>query len=230
MVMSRDTLKLKGGLLYFGENLNSDRTIDEVQWLGRGEEKAVRKAKSKTVLLREDGSRSAKELMAWLGAQMQTLKAKGVEVVLVATPRMAQLVEEVGGHVGGSRMRLADGDKKPSTNTAATQLILIDEAYMDKLLSTFTWEKLRAKKGGKGVAANAELIYRSGRKELIAENVLAYIEGTDKKDEIVVLTAHYDHIGVEDGVVFNGADDDAFWRQFFLHWSKKANFFAFCRK
>jgi Zn-dependent M28 family amino/carboxypeptidase len=41
-----------------------------------------------------------------------------------------------------------------------------------------------------------------------AENVLGLIEGTDKKEEVVVVTAHYDHLGVQDGVVFNGADDD----------------------
>lgn len=41
-----------------------------------------------------------------------------------------------------------------------------------------------------------------------AENVLGFIEGTDKKDEVVVLTAHYDHLGVRDDKVFNGADDD----------------------
>lgn len=40
------------------------------------------------------------------------------------------------------------------------------------------------------------------------ENVLGFLEGTDKKDEIVVLTAHYDHLGVHDGEIFNGADDD----------------------
>lgn len=43
---------------------------------------------------------------------------------------------------------------------------------------------------------------------VIAENVLGFLEGTDKKDEVIVLTAHYDHLGVKDGVVFNGADDD----------------------
>jgi Zn-dependent M28 family amino/carboxypeptidase len=43
---------------------------------------------------------------------------------------------------------------------------------------------------------------------LVSENVLAYIEGSDKKDELVVITAHYDHIGVENGEVYNGADDD----------------------
>lgn len=42
------------------------------------------------------------------------------------------------------------------------------------------------------------------------ENILCLIEGTDAKlkNEIVVISAHYDHIGIEDGVVFNGADDN----------------------
>ncbi|HEY0979020.1 MAG TPA: M28 family peptidase, partial [Flavobacteriales bacterium] len=33
-------------------------------------------------------------------------------------------------------------------------------------------------------------------------------EGGDRKEEVVVVTAHYDHIGVIDGEVYNGADDD----------------------
>lgn len=51
-------------------------------------------------------------------------------------------------------------------------------------------------------------MYTPQEGELQAENVLAYIEGTDKKEELVAITAHYDHIGVENGVVYNGADDD----------------------
>lgn len=39
-------------------------------------------------------------------------------------------------------------------------------------------------------------------------NVIGIIEGTDKKDEFVFLTAHYDHLGIKKGVVYNGADDD----------------------
>ncbi|HAI83806.1 MAG TPA: peptidase M28, partial [Chitinophagaceae bacterium] len=34
------------------------------------------------------------------------------------------------------------------------------------------------------------------------------IEGTDKKDEYIFLTAHYDHLGKRDGVIYYGADDD----------------------
>jgi Zn-dependent M28 family amino/carboxypeptidase len=43
-----------------------------------------------------------------------------------------------------------------------------------------------------------------------SENVLAFIEGSDPllKNEIVVISAHYDHIGIVNGEINNGADDD----------------------
>lgn len=42
-----------------------------------------------------------------------------------------------------------------------------------------------------------------------SENVVAYIKGSEKPDEIVVISAHYDHLGMnEEGDVYNGADDD----------------------
>ena len=41
-----------------------------------------------------------------------------------------------------------------------------------------------------------------------SQNVLAFIKGSEKPDEIIVLSAHYDHVGIENGEVYNGADDD----------------------
>ena len=40
-------------------------------------------------------------------------------------------------------------------------------------------------------------------------NLVGVIRGTRDPDRYVVLTAHYDHIGVRNGEVFNGADDNA---------------------
>ncbi|SDB27880.1 Zn-dependent amino-or carboxypeptidase, M28 family [Flavobacteriaceae bacterium MAR_2010_188] len=41
-----------------------------------------------------------------------------------------------------------------------------------------------------------------------SENVVAYIKGTEKPDEVLVISAHLDHEGVKDGQIYNGADDD----------------------
>jgi hypothetical protein len=60
----------------------------------------------------------------------------------------------------------------------------------------------------KAIPCKAEIMI-SRKKEIVnSENVLGFIEGSDKKDEIVVLTAHYDHIGIHGDIVYNGADDD----------------------
>ena len=41
-----------------------------------------------------------------------------------------------------------------------------------------------------------------------SENVVAFIEGTEKPDEIIVISAHFDHVGQTGEEIFNGADDD----------------------
>jgi len=42
-----------------------------------------------------------------------------------------------------------------------------------------------------------------------SENVVAFIEGSEKPEEILVISSHYDHIGIDaEGNIFNGADDD----------------------
>ncbi|MHA7131634.1 M28 family peptidase [Algoriphagus namhaensis] len=48
------------------------------------------------------------------------------------------------------------------------------------------------------------------KKEMVeTSNILAYLEGTDKKEEVLVISSHYDHVGVgSDGQIYNGADDD----------------------
>ncbi len=49
------------------------------------------------------------------------------------------------------------------------------------------------------------------KKPIEAKNVLGFMEGSDPvlKNEILVITAHYDHVGVDEkGDAFNGADDD----------------------
>lgn len=46
------------------------------------------------------------------------------------------------------------------------------------------------------------------RNTINASNVVGVVEGTDKKDEYVFVTGHYDHLGMRDGKIYYGADDD----------------------
>lgn len=49
---------------------------------------------------------------------------------------------------------------------------------------------------------------RAGAK-ISGANVVGYVEGKKFKDKYIVVTAHYDHVGVQKGEIYNGADDDA---------------------
>lgn len=41
-----------------------------------------------------------------------------------------------------------------------------------------------------------------------SENIWAFIPGSEKPEEVLIISAHYDHVGMKNGEVFNGADDD----------------------
>jgi len=44
---------------------------------------------------------------------------------------------------------------------------------------------------------------------LQSSNVLGYLPGTDKKEELLIVSAHYDHLGIREGKTYFGADDNA---------------------
>lgn len=45
------------------------------------------------------------------------------------------------------------------------------------------------------------------REQINGTNLIGFIKG--KTDDIIVITAHYDHIGIKNNEIFNGADDNA---------------------
>jgi len=109
------------------------------------------------------------------------------------------------------------------TMAVCPSLIIIPSAF-DKTLAKLTggtyadWKKRLPTKKFKTQTLNASIEIRVETKpqEGKACNVVAMLSGTDSslKDEWVVLTAHYDHLGFheappsQDGI-YNGADDNA---------------------
>jgi len=74
--------------------------------------------------------------------------------------------------------------------------------------------ELRAGKKSKAVKVKAKIEARLDKesKELNGSNVIGFIEGSDPvlKNEFVMVTAHYDHLGSPDStVIYYGADDNA---------------------
>lgn len=50
---------------------------------------------------------------------------------------------------------------------------------------------------------------RNAYEEITTQNVLGYIRGTEHPERVLLLTAHYDHIGAFGSVYFPGANDNA---------------------
>ncbi|WP_226390791.1 M28 family peptidase [Penaeicola halotolerans] len=88
-------------------------------------------------------------------------------------------------------------------------VFLVSPAGMAGLFGTDA-ETLMAAKGGAFKTKNVTYMAEKVKTAIPTENVVGFIEGTDKKEEVLVISSHYDHIGVApNGDVFNGADDDA---------------------
>jgi len=68
--------------------------------------------------------------------------------------------------------------------------------------------------GIKSFGANYEQEYKFTRPSKPNEthtgvNVVGYIDGASHPKKYIVVTAHYDHLGIVNGKIFNGADDNA---------------------
>lgn len=88
----------------------------------------------------------------------------------------------------------------------AAEILKTDSA---SLASVGNIEVPKGKVKGNALAiAQVETQAVKAHSQVPTENVIGVLEGTDKKDEAIIITAHYDHIGIIDGKVYNGADDD----------------------
>jgi hypothetical protein len=59
------------------------------------------------------------------------------------------------------------------------------------------------------VNLSANISFPNRDSVLFDRNILGYIEGTDLKDEYIILCAHYDHLGSKGSKIYYGADDNA---------------------
>ncbi|NGP87061.1 M28 family peptidase [Fodinibius halophilus] len=162
-------------------------------------------------------------------ARFQTIMsrgAKGMLIIPAATTaefeERAQKAQTNYGKVG--RLGLAYRDKE-SAGGFSKGYNIINPSLAARILGLESETALAVHKQGLIEDVSAfkpkELPYQlshipySTQKEVDSRNVLAFYEGADPelKDEVVVLTSHYDHVGVgaPDSTgdrIYNGADDD----------------------
>lgn len=85
-------------------------------------------------------------------------------------------------HKGGTQMETVENIQKKIIETKAPVSLSIKTHYSMEIKNTI--------------------------EKISSENVLGVIKGSELPNEYIFISAHYDHIGVIDGKVYNGADDD----------------------
>ncbi len=157
-----------------------------------------------------------KELSEWGGywrKKPEFADSRNVKALLIVVNDVEKNVKENSHFIEGQHMRLAGGKEKQHNRP----VFYVSRAFAEGLL----------KKGGAKSIAQAEQDIRKKKKpvsalfkaaisinivehseEASSENVLGYIEGSDLKEQVIIVSAHYDHLGKKGDVVFNGADDD----------------------
>jgi Zn-dependent M28 family amino/carboxypeptidase len=88
--------------------------------------------------------------------------------------------------------------RKPETKGGEEARTFVKEQFKKRVLTPL----------GDNYEIPFEFESRSGAK-VKGVNLAGLIKGTTKSDQYIVISAHYDHVGVRDGKIYNGADDNA---------------------
>ncbi|MEQ8220475.1 MAG: M28 family peptidase [Arenibacter sp.] len=149
----------------------------------------------------------SKEASVWsnmsesIGKRMELAVSKGAKGVMYFDPanfgRFKNRFNFMQGNDSGS-MGLKDEIQDDFYN------FFIDADVANAILPNIQSENI-----SKNVSTKLILNIESDSKEVESENVVAVIKGSEKPDEYVIISAHLDHVGVNnEGEIYNGADDD----------------------
>ena len=194
--------KLDGELIYAGYGISSD-DYDNLKGLDIKGKMPVVFAGSPD----SQGGRLREQLNQWM-EKGKMLADKGASGVLMILPDSS--FKPLARYARNRSMQVT------SNEAAAKPVIYISEKFAEALIKggndlTSLKKALKKQAKIKDVAlATKKLDFKAEieRENNTAENVVGLLEGSEHKDEIIVLTAHFDHIGIQRGQINNGADDD----------------------
>ncbi len=144
--------------------------------------------------------------------KVELAASKGALAVFVISP-----------FVGIFTPRLMENSKKSNvyyprepSQKAMLWNVSISHVFAKIILGDSTESLISAAKMAKPFSSNnyiskkekIKIDYSKFTSTIMASNVIGAVEGTDKKDEYVFVTGHYDHLGIRDGKIYYGADDD----------------------
>ena len=214
LIVNGNKLKnIEDGILYYGSEKNTKEISTEVVFAGRGSESDFENidVKGKSVLIvnmdmngRVEANRIAKEK----GATFMFIVRIASDVDYQA------YIDKYSHYFTKSKMSLDDEQKENNDKLGIIYVSpsLAGEIFnqpfnkLTKSIDNFNAGKSNALKKIKPKEIRYKLEYETIK--IKSENVLGYLEGTDLKDELVIITSHYDHEGIKNGEIYNGADDD----------------------
>lgn len=171
--------------------------------------------KTKSGAYRISGTDSISVWSASDTRKLEIAKAKGAATVFVIDPDFKDNVRNIRQETLDGRMKMAEVAEAERTTANVVYLTpQLAKKIMGKAGKKVIKSRKKLEKSGKlkavAIPVNLELTQTKTVKELIGENVLGFVEGRDPelKNEVLVVSAHYDHIGKRGDNVFNGADDN----------------------
>ena len=150
--------------------------------------------------------------------RIQYIQTKKPALILAVNPDVASVLEKNPTYFTSSGGRLSLKKDVITSNTSAA-VVNMTVSAADQVLkkSGKTYETLKAEIDNTSapqtqvVQVDFSSAFGTKNKDVQSVNVLGFLPGTDLKDEILVFSAHYDHIGLTTSgtdKVNNGADDD----------------------
>jgi hypothetical protein len=159
------------------------------------------------------GTADTSEWSKNLDKKLKLAKEKGVKLVLIIEDDIKKLVEDNRRKLLSPNLQL--GNLKNVVLTTANHVFISSTIAKDIIGQNDKKILASRKKLAKGkpsmVKIPTDFVVNMAKDVKILEgnNVVGYIEGKAKKDEFVVVSAHYDHLGKRGDEVFNGANDNA---------------------
>lgn len=148
--------------------------------------------------------------------KVKAAKAHGAAAVFIIDRKFKENVAEARKAILNSRNDMAK-DEDPEANYAPDYFVTTDfaKSILGKMVGKATSARDKIESKGKPRHLNfkctLQITAEKNYSQLKGANVLGFIEGVDPKlkDEIVVVTAHYDHLGKRGDDMYPGADDNA---------------------
>ncbi len=144
--------------------------------------------------------------------KIKTATEKGAAAVIIINPGMSSIINSMVNANKKSKLYFPPSGQENTTNyLVASHSVFktfFKEWNADSLIKMSKASEPFNPSSYAVIKAPFVFDYKKERQITNASNILGIIEGTDKKDEYVFLTAHYDHLGKQNGKIYYGADDD----------------------